>query len=582
MRTPGLQYLYLQKPFILILLVATLSVLPWIGMGEYYTKGEPREASVAVSMLEEGNWILPRVYADEFAYKPPFTHWIIAAFSLPSGEVTPFTSRLPSAIAFVIMIACCFFFFGRNLKGHKAFIACLLMITSFELHRAAMTSRVDMVLTALIVGGLVSLYYWEENKKTKGIPWYIPVLLGCAALVKGPVGILLPLLIFGIYLLLMKYNFWKVLLKTTIVAILSFVPLFIWYYLAYREAGQDFLNVVWAENFGRLLGSEDVNIKYNLGHEEPFWYNFITLATGFIPWTLLIFFSLFGLKYTIRIPQIKIWKDKLLSMHKIKLFSLVAAVIIVLFYCIPMSKRSVYLMPAYPFIAIFMAQYILYIAEYHSRVNRFFAVFMGCLINIVAICCLLALCGVLNIAELSGHFVSRTKTIYDVKLFSDALSQPSFIYILLLIALFYSLFVLFYQLRKKNNLKIFYTVVGVYFMFGLLQDGVALPTFKNGTSVKPFITEIKKKYPLTKDNMYVMNNLLEYGNLYGPNFYLHNAFKNFEKELPESGYFFSTPGAMEKILPMYGDEYSFSLLDQTPNPYNDVREVVQVYKLKKK
>ena len=104
MRTPTLQYLYLQKPVTMVIVICIISVLPWIGLGDFSTKGEPREAAVAVSMLETDNWVLPQVYANEFAYKPPLAHWLMAVASLPQGYVSEFTSRLPSALAFIILI----------------------------------------------------------------------------------------------------------------------------------------------------------------------------------------------------------------------------------------------------------------------------------------------------------------------------------------------------------------------------------------------------------------------------------------------------------------------------------------------
>ena len=55
MRTPTLQYLYLQKPVTMMVVICIISVLPWIGLGDFSTKGEPREAAVAISMLETGN-----------------------------------------------------------------------------------------------------------------------------------------------------------------------------------------------------------------------------------------------------------------------------------------------------------------------------------------------------------------------------------------------------------------------------------------------------------------------------------------------------------------------------------------------
>ncbi len=147
-----LQTLYLQKPLLLILLIATLSTLPWIGLGDFYTKGEPREAVLAISMIEKGEWVIPSNYADEFAYKPPLNHWLIAGCSLllNKGEVTPFTSRLPSALAFIAMIGICFMFFARRRPVLEAFVSCLILITCFEVHRAAMTTRVDMYLLSFL------------------------------------------------------------------------------------------------------------------------------------------------------------------------------------------------------------------------------------------------------------------------------------------------------------------------------------------------------------------------------------------------------------------------------------------------
>lgn len=77
MRTPTLQYLYLQKPVTMMVVICIISVLPWIGLGDFSTKGEPREAAVAISMLETGNWVLPQSYANEFAFKPPMAHWLM-------------------------------------------------------------------------------------------------------------------------------------------------------------------------------------------------------------------------------------------------------------------------------------------------------------------------------------------------------------------------------------------------------------------------------------------------------------------------------------------------------------------------
>lgn len=101
-------------------------------------------------------------------------------------------------------MGCTLVFFGRRIKFQQAFIATLLLLTCIEIHRAAMTTRVDMLLTTFIVIGLYQLFRWEDRLELKGLPIIIPILLGCAVLTKGPVGVILPLFVFGAYLLMLR------------------------------------------------------------------------------------------------------------------------------------------------------------------------------------------------------------------------------------------------------------------------------------------------------------------------------------------------------------------------------------------
>ena len=178
-----------NKAFWLLLVICVVTILPFLGLSEYHTKGEPREAIVSYSMLDSGNWILPRNNGGEMAYKPPFFHWSIAAVSavVNGGQVTEMTSRLPSAIALIAMTLCGFLFFAKRKGVQLALLAAFITLTNFELHRAGANCRVDMVLTALTVGALYCLYRWYE-KGLKGIPWLAILLMSCGTLTKGPVG----------------------------------------------------------------------------------------------------------------------------------------------------------------------------------------------------------------------------------------------------------------------------------------------------------------------------------------------------------------------------------------------------------
>lgn len=88
MRTPTLQYLYLQKPVTMMVVICIISVLPWIGLGDFSTKGEPREAARSDLHARDGQWVLPQSYANEFAFKPPMAALVNGCFLLHQGYVS--------------------------------------------------------------------------------------------------------------------------------------------------------------------------------------------------------------------------------------------------------------------------------------------------------------------------------------------------------------------------------------------------------------------------------------------------------------------------------------------------------------
>lgn len=579
-----LQTLYLQKPWLLLLLIAIIATLPWIGLGDFYTKGEPREAALAISMIKDGNWIIPYGFADEFAYKPPLNHWIIAGFSylFNGGEVTPFTSRLPSVIGSIGLIGVCFMFFARRRSTLEAFVACLIIITCFEMHRAAVTTRLDMLLTFFMVTGLIQLFLWDEKKQNRFLlsSW---IFLSLATLVKGPIGIVLPCAIFGAYLLVQRKNFFKTFGKCLLVAIPSLVVPIIWYVLAYQIKGDEFLNLVFAENFGRFLriSNETLGIHYRLGVENPWWFYIVSLIAGFIPWTLLMAISLFFLKYSKPSNSIKSsffnwWKK--LSDNKIQLFSFVAIVVTLVFYTIPSSKRSVYIMPIYPFIALFMAQFMLYLAQNKPKSIRIFTSILLGLASIIALLTVLCMTHIIDFESL-GHLISkRERTLYDIKLFSDGFKSPTIIGIITVLVLLWAIINSGYILKKHNNIKVLMASFGIMLALNIFLDGCLLPQMKNGYSSRPFAERISQKYDLN-DNLYVINNLMKYTNPYGLNFYLGNSFKNFEKEQPNSGYFIASDEYIDDIKKQYIN-YEFIELEKQDR-YTDYRIPVALYRIQK-
>lgn len=49
-----------DKTFWILFILCCITLFPILGLPEFHTKGEPREAIISFSMLESSNWILPR------------------------------------------------------------------------------------------------------------------------------------------------------------------------------------------------------------------------------------------------------------------------------------------------------------------------------------------------------------------------------------------------------------------------------------------------------------------------------------------------------------------------------------------
>ena len=138
--------------FWFIALLSVLVLVPFLGETIFYSKGEPREAIVAYTMLESGNWILPTNYGVEIAYKPPFLYWTIAVISSVLGGVTEFSARMPSALAFLAMQLVFFSFVAKRKDVKTAFLTSILLLSSFEVHRAAGFSHRDFIVSAFPMG----------------------------------------------------------------------------------------------------------------------------------------------------------------------------------------------------------------------------------------------------------------------------------------------------------------------------------------------------------------------------------------------------------------------------------------------
>jgi 4-amino-4-deoxy-L-arabinose transferase-like glycosyltransferase len=552
-----------RKTVLILLAICGLALLPFLGIADFNTKGEPREAVVAFSILEQENWILPTNNGGEIPYKPPFLHWCIAAVSLllNGGIVNEYTSRLPSAIALIAMTATIFLFFSKKSQNKTALGTALLMFTAFEIYRAGMNCRVDMMLTALTVGAIVSLFRWWE-RGMRGFPVIAILLMSAATLTKGPVGIIIPCLTAGIFMLLRGVPFFKAFIWLSLWGVLSLILPLCWYLAAYQQGGKEFLDLVMEENFGRMTGT----MAYE-SHLNPWYYNIVTLLAGFLPWTITAVIALFV------IPR-HAYSEIAGRLHDISgrlrrwlretsprtLLALTAVIVIFIFYCIPASKRSVYLMPLYPFLAYFLARMLMWMSHRRPGSVRGYGDFIA-VIGIVLFAAYISIkCGLVP-DSLFGHGKHAAQNAAMLHSLRDFGGIGSWIWAA--VAPVCSI-IWWYKVRNKvghGSLPVSTALLVVSLYISI--SGCYQPAVLQAKSVKGMTAEMALLYPDMKSDTYEFMSMAEEakGNpmhFFEINFYLGDRIRNFRKSSPDKGYLLIGEKDAEEYLPEFQSEgYEF-------------------------
>ena len=550
-----------NKAFTIVCVIAVMLTVPFLGLTDFYSKGEPREAVVAYTMVEHGNWILPINNGGDIPYKPPFFHWCIALFSLLQGHVSEFTSRLPSALALVAMSVGGFVFFAKRKNANMALLATLLSLTAFEVHRAGINCRVDMVNTAFMVGALFLMYrWWERGKHT--MPWLAVLCMSGATLTKGPVGMLLPCAVMGVFMLTQRESLWSTVWRLGLTALLSLVLPLCWYYAAYLQGGDEFLRLVKEENIDRLLGK----MAYE-SHENPFWYNFVTLITGWLPYTLLFVFSLFVLPWK-RFSKSG-FMQSVRRAEPMQVFVWLAFGLILFFYCIPKSKRSVYLLPCYPFMAWLMAQYVVWLVANRLSAVKAYAWLMSVLGVVLSVAFVVLKTGVVPDTLFHGkHAADNIAMLHALE--SISVSPLHLLFALLPAAV--GVATIMTLLKKDDALRnrVVWLSLSVVVALFLALDSTFQPAVLNTKADKPLAPQIEQRFDMTKMYSYMSSPMLHFFSL---NFYLGDRILQFEKVKPEDGVLMIPEDDVEEFKKTVGRGYCLQRVWQIRRAVEEKHEV---------
>lgn len=275
----------------------------------------------AKEMILHNEYLSPLIYGKPWYDKPIFTYWtLIASFKL--FGFTDWAARLPATIT--AALSAMLTYYGGYKIFHNQSISLwssLILITSIEFWYISHAIVTDGYLYLFSLGIYIFAYrsFKEEANKRKHTLLAF-LFAGLAVLTKGPIGIILPGIIFLCYALLKKD---KKILTTLfhpwgwLVFLLVALP---WYIGMYHIHGSDFLDqFIGGHNYMRATQPE---------HPD---HNFFTLLylvelpISLLPWTGLTIYQWFRGKR-----------------HSSSTYALLWGCIVILFYTLVATKYITY------------------------------------------------------------------------------------------------------------------------------------------------------------------------------------------------------------------------------------------------
>jgi 4-amino-4-deoxy-L-arabinose transferase-like glycosyltransferase len=319
-------------PWLLTAAVAFV-LLYKLGSVALFEPDEGRNAEKAREILLLNDWITPHENFYPVLDKPIFFYWLIALFYQLFG-VSEWTARLPSLLS---ALGCVFLIyrFSRGYWGRwVALWSALILVTSVEFFILARTVIFDMPLTFCETVALLAFYEAEqsENRRRRAalcVAMYLA--LGAGTLIKGLVALVVPGIVFFLFILLRRR--WQILRRIYLIPGAGvFLAVVLPWYLQAEARNPGYLNYyLWAEHFGRYTTA-------SFDRSEP-WYYFIGVAlVGFFPWTLV-------LPWIIKNLWRRSWDDK-------TVYLVLWVSVPLLFFSASHSKLPQYILPIFPALSI--------------------------------------------------------------------------------------------------------------------------------------------------------------------------------------------------------------------------------------
>jgi 4-amino-4-deoxy-L-arabinose transferase-like glycosyltransferase len=332
-----------------LVLLCILLFFRGIGSREMWASHEARAAQNAQRMLDDGNWLLPRLYDGQVELqKPPGNYWLVATMGSAHGGVDAWAVRLPAALAGTLTVLLVWWHLRKRGRPVAAFVAAAILAGAVHFTGTARIGRIDVPLACVVTAIMLTARegLGERNGVRRPIVstsgglrrsarlFLIGSLAGAALLLKGPIGVVLPAAALSVYGLIERVPIRRLVLSAFTVVSIAVLIAAPWYICANAETDGEFFRVFFLHHhLNRALGGSESLA----GH--PWWFYLPRLAADFLPWTPLLLTAVIARR----------WRGD--SDARFGFIWLVAMVAVL---SLSRFKRADYLLPAYAGAAIFL------------------------------------------------------------------------------------------------------------------------------------------------------------------------------------------------------------------------------------
>jgi len=270
---------------LLIVAVAALLFVPGLGSVHLFDWDEINFAEIAREMITTGDWTRPQIDYQPFHEKPPLFIWM-QAVSMKAFGVGEFAARLPNAINGILTLLL-LYRIGDQLRGRVfGMMWALAYVGSILPHLYFRSGIIDPWFNLFIFLGLhalITLVQRDPKRHPSAVngrrdlhAWLAGLLLGLAVLTKGPVGLLIPGLVLGVYWAMGRFRTilrWR---RIAIIGAATLLTIATWGLYDLLRNGPEFMVAFFWRQVA-MLTTEDA------GHGGFFGYHFVVLLLGCFP-----------------------------------------------------------------------------------------------------------------------------------------------------------------------------------------------------------------------------------------------------------------------------------------------------------